>query len=115
MSDPYDVTKSWSVNVDKDDGICEGGQCPNADAAVAASPERQAQKAETLETNAQMINPLYPYDNCLFTEEGAISINGKHTDVMIHECVVDICQNEAALPALPLIVCLQARGTVILR
>ena len=93
MPDPYDTSKSWSVKVEVESaaqGTCAGGRCDADD--VDESTSVQADKSGVhgipdgyggsatvglvSDPDSQAINPLYPYDNCIITEEGPLVING---------------------------------------
>lgn len=73
MPDPYDSSKAWSVKVESEDGegTCESGQCDS----TGEGAEGRASPGLT-DPESQAINPLYPYDNCHYTEEGSLAING---------------------------------------
>ena len=73
MSDPYDATKSWSVNegdveVDTDNG-----------GSILGKAATESENGQLRDPFDKYMNPQYMYDNCAFTEEGAILINGEYS------------------------------------
>ncbi len=91
MRDPYDSSKSWTVEQESHK-ICEGGDCKNPDptatsiteafgdaseagAATLSSSVASALKSEQerMESN---VDELYAYDNCYETMDGGFAING---------------------------------------
>ena len=78
MPDPYDATKSWSIEVEEEEGSCEGGQCAAAGGGAPPPPPQHPDALSEAASGAEqdLVNPLYMYDSCSFTEDGGFLING---------------------------------------
>ena len=86
MSDPYDATKSWSVNVESESGnkdeeeeVCENGQCSKSqgkDGSAAEVKVNDQRRTTDDLVDMDALNPLYIYDNCALNEDGDVHING---------------------------------------